>query len=334
MSHVKKGKKSATGEKYELFEMLENGEEVPVVERQKVTDINKKIEEIIGLTYDQFSQIVLLPQGEFRKLLTSQTENKEEILRKIFKTNRYGEMAQKLEEKKQQAEQKLNEARILKNSYIGQLSGALPVRESYLFSLLDKNANIYQIQEALNEELFFYQQKIEEDKKIYEETFENHKKTYDTYVANKTLNDRIDAYNQKVMKLSEIEKQKPIYDQMKIEYDAAIRASQIEPLYKHHLTLQQELIIQQNKLLEVSEHLEKSKGKLAEAKALYDQELQNEHLRVEALKKVMELEKLLPLFEEVEKQVKLVEALQKEITVSKSNLTELEDALGKKQSFT
>lgn len=332
MSHVKKGNKSATGEKYELFEVLDNGEEVPAVERQKSTDINKKLEELIGLTYDQFSQIVLLPQGEFRKLLTSQTENKEEILRKIFKTNRYGEMAQKLEGKKQQAEQKLNEARILKNSYIGQLSGALPIRESYLFSLLDKNANIYQIQDALNEELVFYQQKIEEDKKLYEETFENHKKSYDIFVANKMLNDRIDAYNQKVLKLSEIEKEKPTYDQMKIEYEAAIRASQIEPVYKHLLTLQQEIKAQQNKLLEATEHLEQSKGKLVEAKDSYDQEMQNEPLREEALKKVMELEKLLPLFEEVEKQEQLVDTLQKELAVSKSTLTQLENELEKKKS--
>ena len=41
------------------------------------------------LSKHQFSQIVMLPQGEFRKLLTSETENKEEILRRIFKTDRY-----------------------------------------------------------------------------------------------------------------------------------------------------------------------------------------------------------------------------------------------------
>lgn len=332
MPHVKKGNKTATGEKYELFEVLENGKEEPVVERQKATDINKKLEEIIGLTYDQFSQIVLLPQGEFRKLLTSQTENKEEILRKIFKTNRYGEMAHKLEEKKQRAERKLNEAKVLKDSYIGQLSGALPTRESYLFTLLDKNANIYQLQEALQEELLYYQHKIEEDHHLYEETFESHKKTYDSYVAQKALNDRIDAYNQKVLKLSVIEKQKPIYEQMKLDFEAAIRASQIEPVYKHVILLQQELKAQQNKLLEATEQLEQSNRKLVEAKSLHDQELLNEPLREEAWKKVIELEKLLPLFEEVEKQIQLVQILQKEIAVSNSNLAQLDLILEQKQS--
>lgn len=58
-----------------------------------------KVEELIGLTKDQFVQIVMLPQGEFRKFLTSETENKEEILRKIFKTDRYTFITQRLKDK-------------------------------------------------------------------------------------------------------------------------------------------------------------------------------------------------------------------------------------------
>ena len=99
LPHVKKGNKSATGERYEFFEVNETVE-VPVVDRQIVSEINKKVEDIIGLTQNQFSQIVMLPQGEFRKLLTSQTENKEAILRKIFKTEPYKMISEKLKEKK------------------------------------------------------------------------------------------------------------------------------------------------------------------------------------------------------------------------------------------
>ena len=75
LSHVKEGRKTATGEKYELYEVKEDGTEVAVVERQRVSDINPKLEEIIGLTYDQFSQIVMLPQGEFHKNIEIMTKN-------------------------------------------------------------------------------------------------------------------------------------------------------------------------------------------------------------------------------------------------------------------
>ena len=57
------------------------------------------MEDLIGLSKHQFSQIVMLPQGEFRKLLTSETENKEEILRRIFKTDRYKLMRELLDQR-------------------------------------------------------------------------------------------------------------------------------------------------------------------------------------------------------------------------------------------
>src|SRR5690625_3281972 len=76
LGHVKRGNKTKTGEKYEFFEIKDDGE-IPKVDRQIVSEINKKIEDLIGLTQEQFKQIVMLPQGEFRKFLTSETENKE-----------------------------------------------------------------------------------------------------------------------------------------------------------------------------------------------------------------------------------------------------------------
>lgn len=333
LPHVKKGRKAATGEKYELFEIQENGLEVAAVERQKVTDINQKIVEIIGLTYDQFSQIVMLPQGEFRKLLTSQTENKEEILRKIFKTNRYGEMAQKLETKKQQAEQQLNKAQVLKNSYIEQISGALPRRDSYLFSVLDKQSNIYQIQDALKEELSYYQDKVVEDYRLYEKAFEMHKQKYELFVANKTLNDRIETYEKSVVRLSELQQQNPLFERMKLEYDASIRASQIEPIYQQLLIFENERDAQTQKLEQVTRQLELAKEKLSQSKIKYENEQKNHSKREAALKKVLDLEKLIPAFEEIEKLQKLVASIEEETTQNKEKVTQLEYQLQLKKDL-
>lgn len=52
----------------------------------KKTDVDKKLQSILGLTADQFKQIVLLPQGEFRQMLISNSSDKEKIFRNIFKT--------------------------------------------------------------------------------------------------------------------------------------------------------------------------------------------------------------------------------------------------------
>lgn len=50
------------------------------------TEADSAIETLLGLSYEQFRQIVLLPQGEFRKLLLSSSREKEEIFRNIFGT--------------------------------------------------------------------------------------------------------------------------------------------------------------------------------------------------------------------------------------------------------
>lgn len=325
LPHVKTGRKSATGEKYELFEITKNDEEIPVVERQRVTDINKKLEEIIGLSYDQFSQIVMLPQGEFRKLLTSQSDNKEAILRKIFKTNRYGEMSQKLEEKKRLAEQRLNEAKVLKNSYIGEILGTLPKREqSKLTTVMNENSNIFQILEGLQEELLFYQDKIVEDEKKYNESVHQYDETYKLFVANKQLNERIDLFEKKKAQVDELEQQKPKYEQMKIELGDAIRASKIEPLEKNVKTLLKEKEDSEKKLSEAKVLLERAKENVLKTKAIFESEQLKQPERDEVTLRVTELEKLKPIYEQIDSQSKKVKALQTDVENAKTTFEIIE----------
>lgn len=52
-------------------------------------EANEKIIELTGLTWEQFTKIVMLPQGEFRKFLSASSDEKEIILRKIFDTGIY-----------------------------------------------------------------------------------------------------------------------------------------------------------------------------------------------------------------------------------------------------
>jgi len=56
----------------------------------KNTQINKKIEEITGLTAEQFSKIALIAQGEFTELIMDKTGRRKEIFQQIFSTQLYG----------------------------------------------------------------------------------------------------------------------------------------------------------------------------------------------------------------------------------------------------
>jgi exonuclease SbcC len=55
----------------------------------RLSEVNKRIEEILGLTRDQFVQIAMIAQGEFRKVLYAKTEERMEIFRRIFSTDNY-----------------------------------------------------------------------------------------------------------------------------------------------------------------------------------------------------------------------------------------------------
>lgn len=79
---------------------LKNAEGVfePLFENCKEKDMNAKAKELLGLDYDQFRQVIILPQGQFEKLLTSNSDEKEKILVSIFGVNKWQKIANHLYE--------------------------------------------------------------------------------------------------------------------------------------------------------------------------------------------------------------------------------------------
>ena len=61
-------------------------------------EVTIAVEEIVGLDKNQFTQIVMIAQGDFLKLLLAKTEERREIFRKIFHTMPYKTLQDKLKE--------------------------------------------------------------------------------------------------------------------------------------------------------------------------------------------------------------------------------------------
>lgn len=55
----------------------------------KINEVRERIEALLGFSSEQFRQVVVLPQGEFRRLLLAKSDEKERILEKLFNTGRY-----------------------------------------------------------------------------------------------------------------------------------------------------------------------------------------------------------------------------------------------------
>lgn len=84
------------GAKAELYMWEENGEKKLLA--SKINDVEEKIKEIMLIDANQFRQILMIPQGEFRKLLTSDSKDKEVILQRLFHTQLYKMVEDKLKE--------------------------------------------------------------------------------------------------------------------------------------------------------------------------------------------------------------------------------------------
>ncbi|WML39239.1 SMC family ATPase [Neobacillus sp. OS1-2] len=118
------------GAKAELYMWNEEGEKTLLA--TKISDVEEKIKEIMLIDANQFRQILMIPQGEFRKLLTSDSKDKEVILQRLFHTQLYKMVEDKLKE----------EATVLKKSVEDQVQA--------------RNEAIRRIQAVTNGELLDY----------------------------------------------------------------------------------------------------------------------------------------------------------------------------------
>lgn len=109
------------------------GDDAPVTD---VKTANAKIVSILGIDYNQYSQIAMIAQGKFRELLLADTKKRGDIFRSIFKTLPYQRLQQRLmddanaiygqvEDKRKSAAQYVNGAVCLPgSSRAGELSAA------------------------------------------------------------------------------------------------------------------------------------------------------------------------------------------------------------------
>ncbi|MBP3039835.1 AAA family ATPase [Bacillaceae bacterium Marseille-Q3522] len=116
-----------------------------------VRDTDEKIKEIMMIDCHQFRQIVMIPQGEFRKLLTSDSKEKEIILQRLFHTEIYKKVEEIL---KEEASELKRELEILTHSRINLLHGIHAVLSNELAVLIDEKAeNHLKIIPLLDEEI-------------------------------------------------------------------------------------------------------------------------------------------------------------------------------------
>ena len=121
----------------------------------KVTNVTNKLVEILGITRDQFKQIVMLPQGEFKKLLLADSLERESIFRKIFNTYDFEKIQAELKDKAIDLNKKRNKSKEKMQTNLENIKGEhdivlgeyvdFPLVIENLKDLIAKNSESYKL---------------------------------------------------------------------------------------------------------------------------------------------------------------------------------------------
>lgn len=104
----------------------------------KTKEVTKEIEGIIGLNADQFTQIAMIAQGEFLKLLLASTDERIGIFRKLFNTEKYNRLQEKIKSDYNETDRKCRELRSVIGQYVNSIECA---EESEFAAELENAAN-------------------------------------------------------------------------------------------------------------------------------------------------------------------------------------------------
>lgn len=313
MGHIKGDNKTATGDRCEIF-VIDEGQEKPCVERQIVSEVNRKVEDVLGLTRSQFCQIVMLPQGEFRKLLTSETDNKEEILRKIFKTEPYKMAVDRLKRKRDVVKGVYDRQAHVLHGQMKSIAERLPERNPGAWAIFETDMlNVHQTLKLLEAETVHYKEQVELAEESYGQAFKRHDEQLKAYHDARTWNERLAELADKERLLSEWKQKEAVYEGKEQELARAERASMIVHVERLYEALRSE---QEEKRLALQRAIAGKADAAEQLKRTEEQyvlEQEKEAEREEAARRLSALEQIVPLVEGVTAGKRELQVLQREV---------------------
>lgn len=104
-------------------------EDQPVLMADGERNVAPVIESLLGYRAAEFRQVVVLPQGRFRELLTASPRDRQEILSRLFRTSLYRRIAQELQDRARAGAEALKRAETRRETLLGQ-AGATSAAEA------------------------------------------------------------------------------------------------------------------------------------------------------------------------------------------------------------
>ncbi len=89
----------------------------------KIREADARVKALLGFSCDQFRQVVVLPQGRFRELLSAGSDKREEILRQLFRSDRFKEVEAQLVERARDVRRQMEQVAVQRQTQL-EMAGA------------------------------------------------------------------------------------------------------------------------------------------------------------------------------------------------------------------
>lgn len=251
---IKEGNTTKTQAKLDIYELKND---VYELRESRVNAGNQFITKIMGVNAEQFRQLFILPQGEFKKFLQSNSKEKQSILRTLFNSERFEEiqkyLIESVKEEKLQIENRYNEIDYLWNELN-------TFKDDYLFNLKGiESSQTEKILEHLPDFIKHGKNILTRYKKQKDKLNQEIEKITDEYTFNKELNQNINSLETKKKSFENLKQNQDSIDHLKIELKKIRESNVLINYFKRQKVVNREIE-------ELEREITKSKSKEEEYK--------------------------------------------------------------------
>ena len=267
----------------------------------KISNVNEKIIEIIGINSKQFKQIAMLAQGEFINVLFAKSEDRTEIFRKIFETDIYNIITRNLNELAKNNRMDLERLKTnFETNSENIIWKEIPVSVELIEYKKIVESDIKQILTSLSTEIENQKQEYKNFEKEIDKTTKESKKLENKIKEAKEQNKKIEEYQiLKETKNKLKEQEKAIKeDEKKIKTNEKIIAT----------VLPKEKIIEKLK-----EEIEKNNEQIEELEKLIEQGKKIEKDNSENAKRIEDIKKIVKEYSKVQEENKKIQEISSKI---------------------
>jgi len=328
--HKKVGGTTSRTEQASLFELITDPSSPDgtrsVSLASKKTEVLDRCTEILGLGMEQFSRVMMIPQGDFRELLRAETKDRESLLRKLFDSVFYLKVADELSTRYGRLSDEIKASVERNDTIIEGIVGdiALDTRPGEGLTFDEWSDEVIK---KIEDDLSGSRIKEKVSRKSWDDSREQLQRSNEVYTTFRDLN----SAKQKLKELEDEGKEK-IAGYEKI-LDISSVASRLKPDLRSHDDLVEQKNGIEGEIISLTsnlEELERSHSEFREREEKKIPEMENEIREKEALKR--DLESSLPLVSEITGIVSLLkdhrdtlkkrEESRKELVMEKKGLDE------------